>query len=174
MVNIVNYKTDFKNVKLIHDLEEFIQSILVEFDQTDSVINMVFCDNAFIQILNYEYREKDYPTDVLAFSQTEEVEDDLIGNTAIPFESDEEVEAINDAFSDEEWQELGDVIISIDKAVEQSKEYSVSLEEEIGRLAIHGTLHLLGFDHETSKADEKEMLDKQDAYLQVFIQKYMH
>jgi len=57
---------------------------------------------------------------------------------------------------------LGDIIISIDKVKSQSEEYGVSFEEEFSRLLVHGILHLLGYDHETSEEDEKVMMSIQD------------
>jgi probable rRNA maturation factor len=62
---------------------------------------------------------------------------------------------------------LGDIIISVPKAMEQAEEYGHSLKRELGFLALHGLLHLLGYDHET-EADEKEMFDKQKEILDAY------
>jgi len=87
-----------------------------------------------IKKLNAFYRRKNKPTDVLSFSMIEGLE--------LPFSS----------------PALGDVVISIDTATRQAKEYKVNLYQELLRLLIHGLLHLLGYDHEhVSKAAAKRM-----------------
>ena len=86
--------------------------------------------------LNYEFREKDYPTDVLTFC-------DL----------------------DEEEQYLGDIIINIDKVIEQAQEYHHSEKRELLFLITHGFLHLLGYDHHTP-SEEEEMFGLQEKLLQ--------
>ena len=61
---------------------------------------------------------------------------------------------------------LGDIIISAEKAMEQANEYGHGIEREICFLAVHSTLHLLGYDHETSEDDEKYMNQTQESILQ--------
>ncbi len=102
--------------------------------------NVVFVTNKEIQELNKEWRHKDAPTDVLSF----------------PMDADEPPPG-------EPW-ELGDVIISVERADEQAEEYGHSLERELCFLFVHGALHVLGFDHETKK-EEKDMFSRQDAVL---------
>ncbi len=58
----------------------------------------------------------------------------------------------------------GDIFISVDKARQQAKEYGAGLSEEIIRLTVHGTLHVLGYDH-IKKADEKKMKPKENKYM---------
>lgn len=99
-------------------------------------INVEITDNAKIQKLNKEYREKDYPTDVLSFPMNEiNPENGLLM--------------------------LGDIVISIEKAEEQSKEFNQSLERELMFLAVHAVLHLLGYDHELSEENDIIMREKQ-------------
>jgi probable rRNA maturation factor len=69
---------------------------------------------------------------------------------------------------------LGEIIVSTETAKKQAEEYGIAEEEELARLAIHGLLHLLGFDHETSEEEEKIMFEKQDAYLNGFLKSYSH
>lgn len=62
---------------------------------------------------------------------------------------------------------LGDIIISIEKVNEQANEYGHSFNRELGFLAVHGFLHLLGYDHMTTE-EEKEMMERQDHLLDDF------
>lgn len=96
-------------------------------------IGLTLVDNSRIHELNRDYRGKDYPTDVISF--------------ALMDESDEEPE-ITAGEADYEDTMLGDILISTEKAREQAGEYGHSFERELVYLAVHGTLHLLGFDHE--------------------------
>ncbi len=101
-------------------------------------ISLTFVDNEKIHELNKEYRDKDAPTDVLSFPMFENGE----------IEYDDE--------SDEPCA-IGDIVISLEKAVEQAEEYGHSLERETAFLAVHSVLHLLGFDHEVSDEDDEYM-----------------
>ena len=60
---------------------------------------------------------------------------------------------------------LGDIIISVDTAEKQAIEYGNTLERELCFLSVHSSLHLLGYDHETSDDDEKYMIEKQKQIL---------
>lgn len=98
---------------------------------------------------------------------------------AITFVSNEHIREINKEFRQidkatdvlsfplEEEDALGDIIISIPRAKEQAQEYGHSFAREMGFLAVHGFLHLLGYDHETDE-EEKEMFAKQDEILAAF------
>lgn len=103
-------------------------------------------DNEQIHALNKEYRQVDRPTDVLSFPLWEPGEEWVISE-------------------EEETVPLGDIVISYPKAKEQAEEYGHSLERELGFLAVHGFLHLLGYDHETAE-EEKEMFQRQEEILQ--------
>jgi len=105
------------------------------------VFNVVFVANDEIRELNRQWRNKNSATDVLSF----------------PMDADEPPPG-------EPW-ELGDVIVSVERAQEQADEYGHSLERELSFLFVHGTLHVLGFDHETKK-EEKEMFARQDLVLE--------
>lgn len=109
-------------------------------------VSVTFTDNEKIRVLNKEYRQKDAPTDVLSFP-------------LIDWESDQELPDDGSSFFP---LALGDIIISLEKAHAQAIEYDQSLIREVSFLAIHSTLHLLGYDHETSPEDEKEMFGIQD------------
>lgn len=103
-------------------------------------ISLVFVSDLEIQELNNTYRGLDKPTDVLSFALLETSEDEL------PI-VDEEEELL-----------LGDIVISLETALRQAKEYGHSLEREIAYLMVHGLLHLLGYDHMT---DEDQMVMRQ-------------
>ena len=87
-------------------------------------LGIVLTDDVEIKKLNKTYRGKNKPTDVLSFSLREGTSD----KTITPF--------------------LGDIVISLETAKRQAKEYKFTIAEEVLRLIIHGTLHLCGYEHE--------------------------
>jgi probable rRNA maturation factor len=113
------------------------------------VVSLV--DDERIQELNRIYRGKDQPTDVLSFAMMEEGE----GEPEIFLEAEAEAA---------EYEMLGDIIISVPTAMRQAEEYGHSLERELAFLAVHGFLHLIGYDHMT-EAEEKEMFGRQEEIL---------
>jgi probable rRNA maturation factor len=126
-------------------IKEIIKFVLREMEKDNSELSLVLCNNDYIHFYNKEYRKKDYPTDVLSF-----VDGERMGKITY----------------------LGDIIISIDKVKSQSEEYGVSFEEEFSRLLVHGILHLLGYDHETSEEDEKVMMSIQDKLVDEVLRKF--
>lgn len=100
----------------------------------DVTFNVIIVDNNYIHKLNKEYRGIDRETDVISFA----LEDDQTFNLEIRI--------------------LGDIYISIEKAKSQSEEYGHSLLRELCFLAVHGMLHLLGYDH--IKKEEEEVMFK--------------
>lgn len=115
----------------------------------EAEMSINFADNEEIQRLNRNYRQIDRPTDVISFALQDEVEGeiDIIGE-GIPLA-------------------LGDIVISVDKVKDQAKEYEHSFERELSFLAVHGFLHLLGYDHSRPE-EEKEMFQKQEQLLGEF------
>ena len=113
----------------------------------DFEVSVTFTDNAGIRKINKEYRGIDRDTDVLSFPMTDEGEE---------FTLDPETECYN----------LGDIVISLEKAVAQAEEYGHSFQREVAFLTVHSMLHLLGYDHERSESEEKEMFGKQDIVLE--------
>lgn len=109
-----------------------VNLILEKLDILDKEVTISFVTPARIRSLNNEYRGKDYVTDVLSFH---------IGDEMYP-------------------SMLGDIIICPHKAILQANEIGNTLEEELIFLALHGILHLLGYDHE-DPAEEAIMLGKQ-------------
>ena len=90
-------------------------------------ISVTFVDNDEIQKLNAQYRDKDAPTDVLSFPLGVDGDYDVNHDTGAKI--------------------LGDVVLSMEKAVEQADAYGHSLDREVGYLTVHSVLHLLGYDH---------------------------
>lgn len=134
-------------------------------------VALSFVDDETIRQLNRDYRGIDRPTDVLSFAMAEMGEEEL----AINYEDLEDIaiesapgEAsdADDAEEDNPLVEpLGDIIISVPRAIAQAEEYGHSIERELGFLFVHGFLHLIGYDHETEE-EEKEMFARQERILQ--------
>lgn len=130
-----------EKVNKIEAIESVIQSVLKEIAKefklsSETEVSLIFMDNEGIRALNREYRGKDCPTDVLSFALDE----------------GEEIANASDLHL------LGDIVISLERALEQANEYGHSLEREAGFLSAHGMLHLLGYDHNTPD-EEREMLE---------------
>ncbi len=123
-----------------------------EVEEVNGEVAITLVDNARIHELNREFRGVDRPTDVISFAMNEQGEGEM------------EI-YLDEAEADEFPNMLGDIVISIPKAKEQAEEYGHSFERELGFLAVHGFLHLLGYDHK-SEAEEKEMFGLQEAILQ--------
>jgi probable rRNA maturation factor len=111
----------------------------------DAEVSVTFCDNEYIRGLNKEYRGIDRHTDVLSFPMYEggeirEIEGDIA---------------------------LGDIVLSLERALEQAKEYGHSFEREVSFLTVHSTLHLIGYDHELGEEQEREMFALQDEIMKI-------
>ena len=105
-------------------------------------ISVSFVDNDQIKEMNRQYRDKDSVTDVLSFPMGEG------GNYDVNHETGARI--------------LGDIVISIPKAMEQAKTYGHTLEREIGYLTAHSMLHLLGYDHEEGGMARVRMREKEE------------
>jgi probable rRNA maturation factor len=134
-----------EQINMIEQLLNYAAEI--EHVPNGAEVSISFVDNERIRIINRDYRGKDQPTDVISFALEEkgEGEIEIVGADIPPL--------------------LGDIIISIPKAKEQAKEYGHSFMRELGFLAVHGFLHLLGYDHKTEE-EEKVMFSKQKDILE--------
>ncbi|WP_421379930.1 rRNA maturation RNase YbeY [Bacillus salacetis] len=149
----MNLEIDFldETKKLSESDRELVQSLLdyaagQEKVEPASELTLSFVTNERIQEINKEYRDKDQPTDVISFALEELGEDETkVVGEGIP-------------------RILGDIIISVEKAKEQADEYGHSFSRELGFLALHGFLHLLGYDH-MNEEDEKRMFGRQKEIL---------
>lgn len=125
-------------------LEKTFAAFLMKNPQFSDVLevslSVVLCGRTKIRTLNRQYRQKDYVTDVLSFPIYENLR------------PDKKVRRKNPPLV-----ELGDLVICKEKARVQAREFKITYEQEIIHLAVHGFLHLLGFDHEKSLKEEKIM-----------------
>lgn len=128
------------------EIREYVQKVLEKEYESEAPVYMslLFTGNDEIQVINREYRDKDQPTDVISFAY-HETEDFDIG----PYDT------------------LGDIVISLERVVEQAKEYNHSDKRELFYVLTHGILHLLGYDH-IEEEDKKEMRAKEEEILGSF------
>ena len=108
----------------------------------DTEVSVTFTDNEGIRAVNSQFRGIDAPTDVLSFPLTE------YESASFPESS------------------LGDIVISLERADEQAKEFGHSFEREIAFLTVHSMLHLLGYDHVNSEEEDAEMRRRQREILE--------
>lgn len=92
--------------------------------------DILYCDNEKTHKINKEYREKDYPADIITFA--------IFADSEEKFIFDKEIN-------------LGEIIISLDKVEANAKEKGITFENELYFLISHGIMHLLGFDHQTNE-----------------------
>ena len=124
-------------------------------------LGLSLVSDAEIAELNQDWRQKQGPTDVLAFAAQETIDDDGTAFAPMPLPPD---------FSDDdsdlgaEALELGDIVISLETAARQAPDQGHSLAQELQFLASHGLLHLLGWDH-PDDASLQAMLARQDQLL---------
>jgi probable rRNA maturation factor len=128
----------YENITL-KQIKSLVQRIC-NLIKIDADISVILCDNNIIHAINREYRNKNKPTDVISFSYME-----------YPFPAVESAP-----------EPLGDIYISLEKAMENARSYEVKYSDEIKRLLIHGILHLIGYDHERSPEDERIMQEKEE------------
>ena len=138
---IFNTDSEFKN--LIKD--SIISTLKNEGIIANCEISVSIVKSTQIQEINATFRKKDKTTDVLSFPQYEYAE-------------------IKKYNIDGNYIMLGDIIINIEKAIEQAEEYNHSIKREIAFLSIHSTLHLLGYSHYDQDSEEI-MIGKQKQIL---------
>lgn len=148
----VYFSNNQKAVKITPELKKLLKKAVVtalEYENfgRDAELSLSFVTNEEIRELNSEYRGVDRPTDVLSFpmidGDADEGDIDMYSGAVV----------------------LGDIIISAEKAVEQAEAYGHSVERELAFLAVHSVLHLLGYDHERSPEEEKDMFERQEKIL---------
>ncbi len=107
-------------------------------------VSVTLTNNDHIREINRNYRNKDAATDVISFALNEGEEPEIIDGPEINM--------------------LGDIIISIERAMDQAEEYGHSLERELAFLTVHGMMHLLGYDH-IEEEDRLEMRKEEEYVL---------
>ena len=136
-----NWNVDFEKViKNAKSITKFYleqaqiksSSCLDKYDYDTISYDFLFCDSSKTHIINKEYRNKDYPADIITF--------------AVFADSYPEERFILDGEIN-----LGEIIIALDKMIEGAKEKGISKEEELTFFISHGIMHLLGFDHQTEE-----------------------
>lgn len=134
-----------REIKELDVLEKVINGALKKENLSNVSFNLIIVDNNYIHELNKNYRGIDRVTDVITFALEDEKDMILPGD----------------------FRMLGDVYISIDKAISQAEEYGHLLTRELCFLAVHGFYHLLGYDHMT-KEEEEVMFKKQEEVLEEY------
>ncbi len=146
MIEFQNLNKNYSNIdpeKIIDAIELVLRE---EYSGEEPEISIVIISSEEMQEINNRYRKKDKPTDVLSFG------------------------TLKDYFSERDFI-LPEIIICPEEVFINSKECQESFEDSMIKVAIHGTLHLLGLDHEKSSEEEKEMFEKQDAYFLKYLNK---
>jgi probable rRNA maturation factor len=130
---------------------ELISNVLQKAAEMEGIstseVSVTLVTKERIQEINKEYREKDSVTDVISFAMEEMGEDEI------------------EIIGGEETRFLGDIIICVEVAEEQAADFGHSMDREMGFLAVHGFLHLLGYDH-MNEEDEKRMFGRQEEILE--------
>ena len=155
--------------KLLHEVIEAAAKYLNLPEGIELDLSIV--SNEEIQVLNRDYRGLDKPTDVLSFALTEVTSEFDVDFAHLDLtEEAEETEDLEETeFEDEEAipQHLGDIIISYPRAQEQAQDYGHSLDRELAFLAVHGFLHLNGYDHQIEE-EAQEMFKIQEEVLTTY------
>jgi rRNA maturation RNase YbeY len=125
------------NLKNKLKVRSWVRSILEQEGKRFGDISYVFCTDEYLLKMNIEYLKHDTLTDIITFDYSEQ------GKLA------------------------GDIFISSERVIENAKSFSVSVDEELGRVLAHGVLHLSGYKDKKAE-DKKLMRTKEDFYLKSF------
>jgi len=151
-INLVFEQLSLQKFIISRNIRKCIQETLkAEGIHARCEINVLVTDDAGIQVINRESRALDKPTDVLSFPMFQ-------------------LEAENPPSDWEDYQDpdtglvpLGDMCISLERAVAQAAEFGHSVRREVGYLTIHSMLHLLGYDHLDEGPQKKQMRRREEA-----------
>lgn len=134
---VVNVFNDTERKRLPRKhVQELVENVLRKYGLNNTIINVIYVDDNTILEINKDFLKHNFVTDVITFDLTEK----------------EEL--------------LGEIYISADTAEKQSKEYNVSLSNELKRLAVHGALHLVGFNDSDEKSRNK-MRELENKFLEI-------
>lgn len=135
MINITYLLTNNLNYPLEFDYKQWLKSVILSEGKKFGDIQYILCDDEHLLEINRTYLNHDTFTDIITFSTTNS--DDIIS---------------------------GEIYISVDRVTENSETHSVSYNDELSRVMVHGILHLIGYnDH--SDSEKKLMRSKEDYYL---------
>lgn len=147
--NIIEITEDFNE-----RLKDVIHFALNEEEVNEECeVSVLYVDNEEIRGINNETRGKDMATDVLSFPMLDFTKGKVYKDEYKDFKFDQ-------SYRDGEELVLGDIVLSLEKAKEQSIEYNHSFEREVFYLTVHSILHLLGYDH--MEEEEKKRMRKRE------------
>jgi probable rRNA maturation factor len=164
---VTNLQSISVDAKFVRDV--VVQALRLQGYREPPDVGVALVDDAYIRVLNREYRGGDYATDVLAFPMDTGVSSPTRGDPSgrgagrSPGDGGSSRAPLRD--HREDGPVLGDIVISIQRAREQARQFKHPLRHEVALLAIHGLLHLLGYDDETEAAAsvmwsrQKELLE---------------
>ena len=141
---------EYLGIKENKEYENIINDVVYKCFKTEGLlskklyVNIILTNSEEIQKINLKYRNIDKPTDVLSFPMFEKNEIPLIS---------EEVEEV-----------LGDIVISIERVIEQGIEFGHGFNRELSYMVVHGFYHLMGYDH-IKEEDKKIMRQKEEGVL---------
>ncbi len=144
----IYFENDQKKHSIKYQMQMLIRRTILatlEYEgmENDVEVSVTFVDDEGIRELNKKFRNMDKPTDVLSFP-------------LLDYEGESE-----EPFFDELCHNLGDIVISLERAMAQANEFGHSFEREVAFLTAHSMLHLLGYDHEISEEDDADMRKRQ-------------
>ena len=153
-------ETGLVSEEIIKQTQDILEFAAQKTGKEKKEMAVTFVSNERSHELNLEYRDTDRPTDVISLEYKPELdiavdEEDLLDHPELA-----EMLEDFDAY-------IGELFISVDKAREQAEEYGHSFEREMGFLAVHGFLHINGYDHYTPE-EEAEMFGLQEEILTAY------
>lgn len=118
-------------------IASWLSAVILSENKTEGEINYIFCDDVYLHKINLEYLNHDTLTDIISFDYT-------MGNEI-----------------------SGDIFVSIERVIDNAKDYNTSFENELKRVLVHGVLHYCGYK-DKSEDDEVKMRIKEDEKLTMF------
>lgn len=160
----MTYHIEYEASKeLEFDYEELVKKVIeasMDYEKCpyESEISILFTDDAQIRQINHEFRGIDKATDVLSFPAVEYVEPGAFDHL--------EEDDIGNFHPETGELILGDIVMSVEKAIVQAQEFGHSIEREIAFLTAHSMFHLFGYDH-MEEAERNIMEQKQSEVLEL-------
>ena len=145
---MIKIHSDEKWKNLINEkkLQEILEIFLKQLFQTELGISVYITDDTEIQRLNKKFRNRDSPTDILSWSYKDDDLKFLVNKSQVL---------------------VGEIALSAERVLEQSKQNGWDFTTELIRLLAHGCVHILGLDHENSENENSEMLELEKKLLKI-------